>query len=62
MYDDVVVEFMSQPGGIPPTGATDAMMVQYGYNNAFTGDSSAGTTMKPVKLSTGENEKDKKVS
>lgn len=60
MYDDVVVEFMSQPGGIPPTGATDAMMVQYGYNNAFTGDSSAGTTMKPVKLSTGENEKDKK--
>ena len=60
MYDDVVVEFTSQPGGIPPTGATDAMMVQYGYNNAFTGDMSAGTTMKPVKLSTGENEKDKK--
>lgn len=60
MYDDVVVEFTSQPGGIPPMGATDAMMVQYGYNNAFTGDMSAGTTMKPVKLSTGENEKDKK--
>lgn len=60
MYDDVVVEFMSQPGGIPPMGASDAMMVQYGYNNAFTGDSSAGTTMKPVKLSTGENEQDKK--
>ena len=60
MYDDVVVEFTSQPGGIPPMRATDAMMVQYGYNNAFTGDMSAGTTMKPVKLSTGENEKDKK--
>ena len=60
MYDDVVVEFTSQPGGIPPMGATDAMMVQYGYNNAFTGDMSAGTTMKPVKLSTGENKKDKK--
>ena len=48
MYDDVVVEFTSQPGGIPPMGATDAMMVQYGYNNAFTGDMSAGTTMKQI--------------
>lgn len=31
-------EFMAQPGGIPPQGANDMTIVQYGYNNAFSGD------------------------
>lgn len=57
--NDSLLEFMSQPGGIPPTGATDAMMVQYGYNNAFANNQSAGTDVKLTKLTTGENNTDK---
>ena len=60
LFDSMMLEFMSQPGGIPPMGANDAMMVQYGYNNTFTGNQSAGETDKLVKLSTGENNTDKK--
>lgn len=56
---DTLMEFMSQPGGIPPTSATDAMMVQYGYNNAFSNTQSAGTDIKLTKISTGENNTDK---
>lgn len=42
LFENNFKEFTSQPGGVPPTSANDLIVVQYGYNNAFTGDLSAG--------------------
>ena len=33
-------EFTANVGGVPPAGASDQIVVQYGYSNSFTGDES----------------------